>query len=786
MAGFMAGFGTTLSNSIEEDRKHYREAAAKRRDYIQTYGTRAVLQREDQANQVMGTINSLKTAGIEEDDLRYVLDTSGVQGILQLSKTVAERDDLTAEERRQIVKKAKDYTAENPDEDINSIVKRAYGLYKSTDNPVKRERNLFSAMLGLDSRMMEDEVLDDMYVNGMSGRDIYRIMGSAGPKPGEAISLNLPAKPPSPTVLANTTKFLESQFNSSVDSRIKSIRTQMTKAGANSTEYTTLLDEQKQLEDYKSKGLLALGKYATIYDSTLFDFARAQEEALPGSISRNSYLYEFIPAFNTYFGEAADDAAVENSLNSTPKGEVPTIDPKSAAAGTKPEGGVVKSETNIEPEDDVVKFKTKEEFNEAAAAGEVTPGATVSIAGATPQPFNPPKGGLTSLLDGKDGNVAEYGAFYDALMSRPAAERSEFAKEYFRLDTVAPLAETLKDIAEVTGDAADTGLAYVIGGGQYALGAFTAGLGTAYNYLTGDSVTATKQRLRGERTKKEAMDLMAKGMVAYFERKAAEKEPMKRSAILDVPDDSMDAKSERGFGKTDYMNGLMSPNDSVSRTREAPAEEGGYKPTDMGATELNNPKVREKLTTAIKKSGVLDKAVDDLIGLAERVADSDRQFANDERNYPQPLPTLMSKPDTAEATEADALALRVADSDRQFANDERNYPQPLPTLMSKPDTAEAPEAETTVEDEPVRPKARPSRAPRVGQPEFMKLVQSLHGPSSDVVAAWKDKLSASDNKVTWNDVTRLIKQTKELRGSKLRSTLLESLYDYRDALRYKK
>ena len=741
MAGFMAGFGTTLANSIEEDRKHYREAAAKRRDYIQTYGTRAVLEREDQAKQVMGTINALKTAGIEEDDLRYVLDTGGVQGILQLSKTVAERDDLTAEERKQIVKKAKDYTAENPDEDINSLVKRAYGLYKSTDNPVKRERNLFSAMLGLDSRMMEDEVLDDMYVNGMSGRDIYRIMGSAGPKPGEAISLNLPAKPPSPTVLANTTKFLESQFNSSVDSRIKSIRTQMTKANPQSTEYTTLLDEQKQLEGYKSKGLLALGEYATIYDNTLFDFARAQEEALPGSISRNSYLYEFIPAFNTYFGEEADDAAVEKSLSSTPEGEVPDVKP----ASTDVEGGAVE-------------FKTKEEFNKAAAAGEVTPGARVSIAGAEPLTFNPPKravaaaeptvfeGGLTSLLDGKDGNVAEYGALYDALMALPEDERSDFAREYSRLDTVAPLAETIKAIGKATGEAADTGLGYGIGGGQWLLGAFTSSLGIAYNYLTGDTVGATKQVLRGEDNKKEAKQIMAEGIVAYFDSKAAEKKPMKRSAILDVPDDSMDAKSERGFGKTAYLNGLMSPDDSVSSTREAPAEEGGYKPTDMGATELNNPKVREKLTTAIKKSGVLDKAVDDLIGLAER----------------------------------------VADSDRQFANDERNYPQPLPTLMSKPVTAEAPEAEPTVEDEPVRPKARPSRAPRVGQPEFMKLVQSLHGPNSDVVAAWKDKLSASDNKVSWNDVTRLIKQTKELRGSKLRSTLLESLYDYRDALRYKK
>ena len=45
MACFMAGCGTTLDQLIEEDRKYYRDAAAKRRDYIQTYGTRAVMER---------------------------------------------------------------------------------------------------------------------------------------------------------------------------------------------------------------------------------------------------------------------------------------------------------------------------------------------------------------------------------------------------------------------------------------------------------------------------------------------------------------------------------------------------------------------------------------------------------------------------------------------------------------------------------------------------------------------------------------------------------------------
>ena len=237
---------------------------------------------------------------------------------------------MTAEERSKLVKKAKDYVDENPDEDINSVLKRAYGLYKSTDNPVKRERSMFASMLGLDSRMMEDEVLDDMYINGYSGRDIYRIMGSAEAQTGAALDLDLPTKPPSPTVLNNTAKFLESQFDTSIDSRISSVRQQMLKADPKSTDYTDLNDEVTKLENLKAKGLLALGEYAAAYDPALFDFARAQEEALPGSITRNSYLFEFLPAYQTHFEEAKDEDKLAAAGAGTPGAGEPKGDGKVA------------------------------------------------------------------------------------------------------------------------------------------------------------------------------------------------------------------------------------------------------------------------------------------------------------------------------------------------------------------------------------------------------------------------------------------------------------------------
>jgi hypothetical protein len=57
-AGFMAGFGSTMSKLIEDDREYYRELATKKRDYLQTYGTRAVLERDEKANGAVSLFNT--------------------------------------------------------------------------------------------------------------------------------------------------------------------------------------------------------------------------------------------------------------------------------------------------------------------------------------------------------------------------------------------------------------------------------------------------------------------------------------------------------------------------------------------------------------------------------------------------------------------------------------------------------------------------------------------------------------------------------------------------------
>lgn len=356
----MAGFGTTMSKLIEDDREYYRELATKKRDYLQTYGTKAVLDRDEKANGALSVFNTLVTAGIPEEDLRYVLDTTGVPGLAQLSSTLSSRSDLTKSEIAGLVKKSKDYVAENPDEDISTVLRRAYGLYKSADNPVDTEANLFSAVLGLDSRMMEREALNDVYIDGFKGTDLYAIMARGGPKPGEALSLNLPTKPPSSQILGATFKSITDKFETSIDGKI---------LAATRANNFPLVEKYQAL---KARGVEGMYEYATLEgdgmgDPTLLDFAKRIELETPGAVSRNSlYLGSFTSEFNSWAGDQEDDAKLDSAPNGggTPSGQ-----------GT-PTG--------------VITFKTASEFDAAVEAGQIEPNAKVKVGSNPPQVFTPP------------------------------------------------------------------------------------------------------------------------------------------------------------------------------------------------------------------------------------------------------------------------------------------------------------------------------------------------------------------------------------------------------------
>lgn len=638
MAGFMAGFAGTLSKSIEDDREYYREAATKRRDYIQTYGTKAVVDREDKANAALGTVNSLIGQGVPEEDVRYVVDTSGIQGLAQLSATLKSRSDLTKADIEGIVKKSKDYVAENPDEDINTVINRAYGLYQSTDKPVQRERNLLSAVLGLDSRMAEDEVMDDLYINGYTGRDIYRIMGSSGPKPGAPLSLNVPAKAPSYQVLAAGAKRLTSQFEASIDGRI------------NSAIRDNDVETRKTLEALKARGVEGIFEYATTYDPALLTYAQRMEQEIPGTITRNSInLGGFTSQFTAGAGDAADDeamAATQQPGQQQQPGRTPKVEAPSPANKT-------------------LTFPDTAAFNKAVASGEVITGDKIQIGDGKVQTFSMPPdnspnqttaedamgrtpGSVSDAIakpsvspaetilksiqqDGGYEQAAGYDKFYDSVMSLPEEERLKFVEASEALLDTDEINAALGKASDATSGFFDRATGMITGAGSALLAEVHAGFAQALN-LFGAKDMAIEELMAAREFRDVAKTMMAQGLTKGIEKQKA-----------------------------------------------------GYK-DDEG-----NVVIAENIKKSIENNPALDRVVDILQGNGpgkseaelreDRIRDDRRQFAADERSFPQPLDTLVYN--LPERPEEDPMEARIRDDRRQFAADERSYPQPLDTLVSE-------------------------------------------------------------------------------------------------------
>ena len=804
MAGFMAGFGTKFSELIEEDRKYYRDRAAKRQEYLQTYGTRAVADREGKANAALGVANYLITNGISKEDVRYVVDTSGVQGLAQLKATIDSRTDLTADEKSSLVKKAKDYVAENPDEDLNTVVKRAYGLYKSSDNPVKRERSLFGSILGLDSRMMEDEVMDDLYINGYTGRDIYRIMGSAGPRAGAALQLDLPTKPLSPTAQKLYADVMLDQMEAGIDARVLKLKTEYNKEGSDKMSLQKQIDA---LETLKGRGYDGIATYAKL-DPSIFEYAKALNEDTPGSIVNNGFLYGFESAFNDYFEETRTKVKTKGSTDDDLG--LPT--------------GPVGDDLQPKPEPKVMTFKTAEEFNKAVEAGEVAAGQQVQIGNGSVSTFTPPEAEpkTTDL-----GDMTGAPGFRDMIEPNPELTLEERVK-------------AKKDAAQGVIDAVDSNVASFT---QTLDKGFASGALTANAY--GNTLLGGVAQIVG-----------ADGAADFFYTQAVKSEDGADSteglvpavnSILDklgVPDYSeqdeplvdlqsaVDAvmgaipaipKEVNGY---DLDEALLEAPDHIEKlgdqakeawrrlTAEVTEEVTDEKPANVATRASDTPaykqlqellqerialankpaKVKKKKEEAIKKKA--EKILIDLGDMSGAPGFRTEEVSLLSLILADELPERIVEPEkynprTVGTVGFQDLGLRHTTDD---VRERQNQPPELQMSAARSPSPEADQQEfdsprnMTVENFTTRginatPRGlmTPKReeAPKLGQAEFGELIQRVHG-SSKAAEAFNKKVSSG--KLTAADVTRLIKATRKLPETASRQRLIASLFNLRDGL----
>ena len=798
MAGFMAGFGTTLSNSIEADREYYREAASKRRDYLQTYGTKAVVDREDKANAAMGVVNGLRTAGVDDNTLRFVLDKSGIQGVVELSQKISSRDDLTKDDIAGLVKGAKDYVSDNPDASFSEVINRAYGLYKSTDKPVERQRNIFASVLGLDARMAEDEVLDDLYVNGYSGRDMYRIMGASGPKSGEALDLNLPAKPPSVAALTMANKELSARFEQSIDAEIRKLTQQVSDASTED-EGMELTKALNALTALKGRGVQGYTEWANT-DPRFWDYAKSLEVMVPGIITRNPSMVEFGQNYTTYWGDKEDNAQIDSK---TPSGNNNTISDKVETS----------SGNNNTISAKVTNFDTAAAFNAAVLDGTVLPGALVTIGDGPvqtlPQEELPsdtvPEEELPSdtVLKGVGINpitatgskpvtpesIASYQDLAAKLKGLTDAEAAAYEEVYKEVENTLVLGDLdLPGVADATAGKA-------VGYTMWTLGALNNATAKVFNFFPDNTAATTERILEGNQLKEQAVEVMTDGLVESLEnKKDAQYNSLVAAAEAITPEDIARIKAK-----------LMKSEAIQTVVERAVAEANNMTPEELANKTQELKEKALNLTSGGKRQEEED--------MQSRIQDSDRQFIVDQNNFPNVKPKVaQEKPTASEISnrEADALQARIQDKDRQFLADDSNFPNAPPFVgrpVDKPSKEPSKLSEflslvkilaTSTDEEKYkvlgwnepkglmssrRPKVKPLR---LGQPEFMDLIKTLHGSGSSVTATWEEKTSSPNAKLKVSDVTRLIKETKALPETKSRGKLLESLYDLRDVLNKRK
>ena len=783
MAGFMAGFGTTLSNLIEEDRKYYRDAAAKRRDYIQTYGTRAVVERENQANAALSVANSLISRGFSKDYVTSIAANSGVLALGDLAKDIESRTDLTKDDIAEIESSAKDFVKANPDQDLDTVIKRAYGLYKGGKDPVERKSNLFGAMLGLDARTMEQDVLNEMYLNGYTGKDIYRIMGSAGPKPGKPLGVTLPPKALS---LANQATVLNEivvpAFETNLElekAKYQAIIDDPNADAASKDNANKLHKELLTIEDLAKtdKG----GAIATFISNKNFANAAALTTALQnvesntaGSILKNTFLgLGFQKTFKQVTGDAQDDAAADDTAapitTTTPKAGEPgsKANPIKITAqefdtgvesGTLKDGSVYSVDgksVTYKAEPASVKSKSKMNFDvmtEAPALGEspispefVAPYSGIELA---PKEVSKVENAFDPVVaDEQNLTVQDQAELrFQAIDSLQKKAGRAVIGTMEVLDDIGAIVERKTQQAYwKANDYMATGLGFA----AQTLG-FEDTAKALYEYGIKNRNAGSETPLWSE-TINNWLDSV--GVADFTEGKNL---PTKEPKSDEVQTNTAKAAVEEIFKNV----ANMSAEEKEAKVEEIKAVAKAYKESlkdynpsaaalygKAQDTETGGGTFSSKKNTSMETKTEVEKQARDLTGYPVVGMPKDADEVVSDR----------AQPATPESEAAPSV--NVADMGLEGLLTKRDRGQ---SLMSRPKEVE------------------PESAPKLGGAEFQALLARVHGSDSKVSTDFQDKVSSG--KIKAADVTRLIKSTQGLPKTKSRDTLLVSLFDLRDAL----
>lgn len=180
---FATGFFNASSDILDENQRYIKEKRAKDRDFLMTYGVQAVTKAQEKVNNAVTVAMQLENYGVDKEDISYIVDTSGPLGLKAVYdevKPIYDEGRLTSDTLSSMIKRTKEYKPSNMT--YEDMIKKTFGLYKAnaTDDPAENEKIGFWSALGFDSRAA-DSALNEQYIDGFTGRDIKRIMGTASP-----------------------------------------------------------------------------------------------------------------------------------------------------------------------------------------------------------------------------------------------------------------------------------------------------------------------------------------------------------------------------------------------------------------------------------------------------------------------------------------------------------------------------------------------------------------------------------------------------------------------------
>ena len=209
---FATGFFNAGSTILDENQQYIKTKRAKDRDFLMTYGVQAVTGAKSKVNKYVTTGMQLESMGLTKDNINFIVDTSGPQGLASLYSRVKDYrpDQLSADVFNNMVERTAEYKPSGSS--YEDSIGKAFGLYKAnvTDDPAENEKISFWAALGFDPKAA-DSALDEQYIGGYTGRDIKRIMGTAAPSMSAPLAVDFSALPilHSPTTLE---KYAQSTF----------------------------------------------------------------------------------------------------------------------------------------------------------------------------------------------------------------------------------------------------------------------------------------------------------------------------------------------------------------------------------------------------------------------------------------------------------------------------------------------------------------------------------------------------------------------------------------------